>query len=119
MLMTYKYCSALQAKASFCRWCLHTNFSNENIVLNYFCRYSFECLHFLFCHLPQHPHRVTSVVNRRVCGCYLLRRLALAVRDEASREEEETQSNGRRPKAFNATMFLIGHRFEFGLRGIN
>ena len=27
-------------------------------------------------------------------------------------EQEETQSNGRRPKAFSATMFLIGHRFE-------
>ena len=47
-----------------------------------------------------------------VCGCYLLRRLALAVRDKASREEEETQSNGCRPKAFSATMFLIGHRFR-------
>ena len=28
-------------------------------------------------------------------------------------EQEETQSNGRRPKAFSATMFLIGHRFGF------
>ena len=26
-------------------------------------------------------------------------------------EQEETQSNGRRSKAFSATMFLIGHRF--------
>ena len=31
-------------------------------------------------------------------------------------EQEETQSNGRRPKAFSATMFLIGHRFESCLR---
>lgn len=63
-------------------------------------------------HLSQHPHRVTSGVNRPYAAVNWLTVTRVLRTMKGDGEQEETQSNGCRPKAYNATMFLIGHRFE-------
>ncbi len=63
-------------------------------------------LYFFSWHLPQHPHRVTSGVNRPYAAVIWLTVPRVRWTMKGDGEQEETQSNGRRSKAYGATMFL-------------
>ena len=63
-------------------------------------------LYFFSWHLPQHPHRVTSGVNRPYAAVIWLTVPRVLRTMKGDGGQEETQSNGRRSKVYGATMFL-------------